>query len=385
MERFTSSRIDALDFIRGVAVLGLLLMNITAMGFLTLDYVPPAKPAASDTLVEMIRLILLDGRFRSLFCLLFGIGLYIQFERFNQRQLDGARVLSRRLNWLLVIGLVHGIFIWPGDILLTYALCGLIVKRHLAQSASELKKKGVIYFSVGMALLVPFVLVSIYTDAPITRNASLFSETLDTLKMGYGYYVIENASLVLLVVLLFPFLMLFYICGVMFIGLGFYKSGELTSGFSSKQVNWLVSITLIALLLDVTGFLLFDEWLYHTSGFIACISGLTMALLFWHWVVTKRISQSNKLIIIAFKRAGRMALTLYVSQSIIGVALLRLVFPEWNTTFSLLDYTLLAVAIGLVQLFMAYAYMSICQQGPLERVWRQLVNAKKCTTSETTD
>ena len=124
-----AERIDAIDALRGVALFGVLAMNLV-MGFRVsiFEQFLTAKSSGSelDRVVETILILGIDLKAFALFSLLFGIGLAIQFERLaaNPRR---AQLMVRRLAVLLAIGLIHLCLIWHGDILTEYALAGLIV------------------------------------------------------------------------------------------------------------------------------------------------------------------------------------------------------------------------------------------------------------------
>jgi len=83
----SNPRLLYLDFLRGIAVLGLLTMNISTMGLFSPETVMSAE-LISDKWIRALQALLLDGRFRSIFCLLFGIGLYLQFTRYQQLNLQ---------------------------------------------------------------------------------------------------------------------------------------------------------------------------------------------------------------------------------------------------------------------------------------------------------
>src|SRR5690349_2330725 len=151
-----AERIVALDFIRGIAVLGILFPNIVAHGDAILSYFwPPNLPGgatAADKAVWLFQLVLIDGKFRGLFTLLFGAGMMLFMERARAR--GATRWLqARRLLWLAAFGLVHFFFIWTGDILFLYAVAGLVALTMLNWSARTQLRVGVAWFLVGSLML----------------------------------------------------------------------------------------------------------------------------------------------------------------------------------------------------------------------------------------
>jgi uncharacterized protein len=125
----SAERIDAIDVLRGIALLGVVAMNVvTEFRVSFFDRFLFPKPALSpiDGTVEAILMLFVDLKALALFSLLFGVGLAIQFERLARSE-RRAVLLVRRLAALLAFGLIHLCLIWNGDILTQYALAGFIV------------------------------------------------------------------------------------------------------------------------------------------------------------------------------------------------------------------------------------------------------------------
>ncbi len=124
-----TSRIAALDLIRGVAVLGILALNI--LGFAaapSANYSPdlPAPGSMADHIAYLATLVLFEGKMRALFSILFGASLLLFIERADMQGRDGESLQLRRLGWLALLGLAHFFLIWWGDILFLYAIIGLL-------------------------------------------------------------------------------------------------------------------------------------------------------------------------------------------------------------------------------------------------------------------
>ena len=125
-----SSRIDAIDVVRGFALLGIFMVNVGMHGDafgLYFDPRPPAGSSATDRFVHYVVKVFCEGKFYPLFSLLFGIGLAIQWQR---ARAAGRRLLGtglRRLAVLSLFGLAHGLLLWYGDILFIYSIAGLLL------------------------------------------------------------------------------------------------------------------------------------------------------------------------------------------------------------------------------------------------------------------
>jgi uncharacterized protein len=124
-----AERIDAIDVLRGIALLGVLAINVVTIFRVSIfERFLPQTPLASpiDRAVDTILMLAVDLKALALFSLLFGAGLAIQFERLAKSE-RRTSLLLRRLAVLLAFGLIHLCLIWNGDILTEYALAGLII------------------------------------------------------------------------------------------------------------------------------------------------------------------------------------------------------------------------------------------------------------------
>src|SRR5262249_23277418 len=124
-----TDRIDSIDALRGVALLGVLAINVVTEFRVSIfeQFFPAREPALLiDRVVERVLMLAVDLKAFALFSLLFGLGLAIQFEHLATSP-RRTSLLCRRLIVLLVFGLIHLCLIWNGDILTEYALAGLIV------------------------------------------------------------------------------------------------------------------------------------------------------------------------------------------------------------------------------------------------------------------
>jgi uncharacterized protein len=124
------NRIASLDIVRGIAVMGILAMNIVAFAMPFQAYMNPTAyglESGADIASWVFSFIFVDGKMRGLFSFLFGASTLLVIERAERSGASPARVHYARMFWLLVFGLIHFYFIWFGDILAGYALVGLIL------------------------------------------------------------------------------------------------------------------------------------------------------------------------------------------------------------------------------------------------------------------
>ncbi|HEY2751424.1 DUF418 domain-containing protein [Phenylobacterium sp.] len=120
----------SIDAVRGFAVLGILLMNIVGMGLPAFAYLDPTYAGGStgaDLWTWAINNVLTDGKMRALFTMLFGASAVLIAERAEGGHPGPLQTHYRRMLWLFVFGMLHAYFLWWGDILVTYALAGLVI------------------------------------------------------------------------------------------------------------------------------------------------------------------------------------------------------------------------------------------------------------------
>lgn len=165
----STERAPVLDALRGLALFGILVANLHAMAQWGAEGAPdPASlaTAATDRAADFLHVMLVEGKFYSLFSLLFGIGFAVQLERAAARG-EGVGRYVRRLLWLLAIGLVHLFAVYTGDILTLYALVGLLLvplrrlpDRALLATAAVLLLVPVttyaLYWLAGIGVAAPF-------------------------------------------------------------------------------------------------------------------------------------------------------------------------------------------------------------------------------------
>lgn len=138
MTKTITDRIAALDIVRGVAVMGILAMNIAGFALIFPAYFNPlatGEATAIDRGVYLFNYILFDGKMRGLFSLLFGASMLLVVERAAAKGENPARVHYARMVALLVFGLLHLWLVWWGDILAHYAIVGMVAYLVVHQPA----------------------------------------------------------------------------------------------------------------------------------------------------------------------------------------------------------------------------------------------------------
>ena len=137
----TEQRIGALHVLRGVGVLGILLLNIQSFAMPSAAYLNPSvygDRTGANGVVWHATHLFGDQKFMAIFALLFGAGIVLMTSRAEARTGRSAALHYRRMGWLIVFGLLHAYLLWYGDILYTYGVCGLAVYLVRRRPAGQL-------------------------------------------------------------------------------------------------------------------------------------------------------------------------------------------------------------------------------------------------------
>ena len=145
-----AERITAIDTVRGFALLGILLMNIVAMGMYGAAYDNPTVAGGAtgaNLAVWAVLHVLAEGKMRCLFSLVFGASIILLTARLEKRG-DAADIYYRRNSWLILFGIAHAYLLWAGDILYPYALCALVLFPFRKMTAKALLITGSIVLAL---------------------------------------------------------------------------------------------------------------------------------------------------------------------------------------------------------------------------------------------
>lgn len=366
-------RLQQLDQIRGLAVLALILINIYAFA-LPPDYshslrLPGITAGSLDIWLYNLQTLFIKGRFITLFSVLFGVSLLLIVEKY------GTDYLRRRLYWLVLLGALHGWFLWFGDILLWYALTGLwILKRnYFTLDSAQLWRKAIRFFLIGLILplmLSILILLDSSGIAPDLADTETFAQQIALWTGPYWPQVVANLTHSLLVALLFAFSALWHTAALMLLGMALYKSQWFNTGYNMGMTFKLFFGSLL-LSLSIVWLDQATDYLFSLNSILpwAYLAEVMMALAFASWLIQQRASQWPQRWLAP---CGKLALTLYISQTVLMVLLFRVLRPEWFATLDRLQLTTIALLMLLLQLGFSQLYLRYYQQGPLEWCWRRL-------------
>lgn len=371
-------RIATLDCVRGIAILGILLLNISAFGLPKAAYLNPAylgMPSTRDVWTWALLDLFAQVKFLAMFALLFGAGLQLLLRR-------GKVWIRARLSWLVLIGLGHAIFLWDGDILLAYGLIGLVCWRMIrdAQNTFTLLKTGAVLYLIGVAVLLLLGFISHGEPGSFWQPsvAELQYEKFWKLQGGPEAWR-SRLDLLSSSLIAIGAQYGWQLAGLMLFGAGMMRSGWLRNSYSPayyrRQAAWLIPLSL---LIQLPGVLLqwHLNWDYRWSGFLLQVprelgSPLQaigyLALVYGFWPTLSRLRISHWL-----TQVGRMALSNYLLQTLICSTL----FFHFGLYQQLDRLQLLAVVplVWLANLLFSTLWLRYFAQGPMEWLWRKLTS-----------
>ncbi len=412
------SRINSLDVIRGIALLGILLMNINGMG-LPFAYSDPTIAGGADGLnlqVWIVNNMLFEGTMRGLFTLLFGAGVILLTSRLEKSGagISTADIYFRRILWLLVFGLINAwILLWHGDILYPYAIFALMLFPFRHTSVKKLLIAGCVLIGIGVAWDI-----SEYRDnlslqkegleiAEMKKQVGELSEeqegtlsewekfekkhtpeevkeVIENMQKGYFAVVEEKSGLVQFMQSRLVYrLWTWDILSCMLIGMAFFKlrifHGERTNRFYTLLILVGYAVGLAINFME-TKMVLSDNFAaltllkadqtYQIGRLFTTIGHVGLFMLFIKSGALRWLQKS-------LAAVGTMALTNYLMHSVIT----SIIFYGFGFSLygRLQRYELyyIVFSIWIFQLIVSPIWLRHFQYGPVEWVWRSLTYQKK--------
>lgn len=400
-----TARIDTLDFIRGLAVMGILAANIVAFGQPFEAYMYPTAfkvdPADPGGWMWIAQYILIDGKMRGLFTLLFGAGMYLFMEKARAR--GATRTLQAwRLLILMAFGMIHFFFIWPGDILFYYAAFGLVVLPCLKWGVKTQLWVGLTGYMTGVLFYaVTMTMPWLIADTPFGQStpelATERAEVIAGIDEALAHGEVSSAAITsgdypalvahrLTEQWSEPFLNLVFFAfetiPLMLIGVALYRLGFFNGGFDrAKMLRWgwigLVAGALvhlaIGLVIQAGGFSFF--------GTLAAFIGWSPLPRLWMVLGMAALMVAYAPLVSGWlgervRAAGRAAFTNYLGTSIV----MMFVFHGWALgLFGALNRPQLYLVVVLTWMLMlawSKPWLDRFRYGPLEWLWRSLTYRK---------
>jgi uncharacterized protein len=415
-----TQRVKLIDALRGVALLGILLMNIP--GFAMANYFSESfrsDPTNVNFWVSAVITVLFEGKMRALFGMIFGAGVLLFVMNKEQAGRSATGLFYRRMFWLAVFGLIHAhLILWIGDILYLYAFCGMLVY--------PLRKIKPIYLVMAVPLVAAFDFTAgtlfyqhirakriayVEASAAAARNEPLteaqqdalkqwrdIEQTLipnredakeNTVKMKSDYFVVGShlRPLALKMQTIFMPILIWDSLALMLLGVALYQWGFL-SGQWSNRAYCLVMVIGYGIGLPLVIYSFYHHYL-HNPNIEASLARMEAVPIEWVNLIYpfQRIllvlAHVAALILLyksgfaqglfrCLQAVGQMAFTNYIMQSVICTLFF---FGYGLNYYAELEYYqiyFVVLAIWVVQLIVSPLWLRFFLFGPLEWMWRSL-------------
>jgi uncharacterized protein len=391
-----------MDVLRGFAILGIFIANLN---FLSLYSDKPTTPGPFllddwDHKMSFIHHLFIEGKFYSIFSLLFGWGIALQVKRGIAKGIDPIPAIKRRLLFMLLLGAIH-LLIWNGDIVFFYALLGFILLPLRNYADKTLLLTGIIlilspilFYGLKMTWPILNYPSQLLFEAGIKMEDSLLqlkSEADYMNMMQHGNWFDQLKAN--LAGIFFRYRYLFFVSripkvlGMFLIGYVLGRSDFYTNINQNKKLVYRIIVVGIVIGLPANYLLanymsnhmgdyfqLKEKGLYHTIAYAVGVVPLAMCyvglfMLSFQSVVGKKI-------MLYLAPVGKMAFTNYVMQSLIGNFVFLGAGLGYMGQVGPVYYTLFGIAVFVVQILLSTAWLRYFNYGPVEWLWRSATYKK---------
>ena len=399
MTTTNSSRIQIIDQIRGIALLGILIFNIqtyTFFAFLRPEQVYNLGLDQPETYgpIQFLIHLLVKGQFYTIYSFLFGLGFFLMWQKNNNMGLNANKLFKRRLWSLLLIALIHAFVFWFGDVLHKYALLGFSLIYFNKKPVNYLIKwvVGLLLFMIFIQLVLAFCLS--VTSQSIEANNRQFDkvimQVLDTWKNGT---ILEVMSLQKLgvamtwVKTISGGLIGFIHFEIMFLlGLIAGKANVFLriQELRAKLMKWALILFPFALVLkaisclDILQIQLLPNqptWEIFIRNTCEGIGTLLLAIVYLVLLTTILSSRTTQLQT-WIGNTGRLGLTNYLAQTLICILLFYGYGLGLGGKLTLLQSSVMAVLIYVFQIIYSNIWLKYYSIGPMEKLWRRMTYGK---------
>ena len=391
-------RLISLDAIRGLALLGILVMNIQAFSMIFSAYENPyvyGDMTGINYWVRWISEVFADQKFMTIFSMLFGASLMLMAEKAEAKGVGPKGLHYRRMFWLALFGAAHAFLIWAGDILLFYAVSGCFAILFFRWKARNLITTGIILVTLfaGLMLMIG-VSIEFMPQEDVAEIYEFWSpseqkiaEDLAGNRAGWAGQWDTRVTLYLKIAEGLPFL-IFRLLGAMLIGMGLYKAALLDA---SRSKRFYLIHTVIALAIGYAltmfgltqieahefeaGYSMFIGSMYSYFGSFIIAWGYICLL---QWFASGANSQDTQSVVVKYLApVGQMALSNYMFQSIVcGTIFFGWGFGLYGSV-ERIGQIGVVVAVWAAQIALSQWWLQRYRFGPLEWLWRSLTYWKK--------
>jgi uncharacterized protein len=382
--------------LRGFAVLGILIMNIQSFSMIGAAYLNPYAYGdlnGANYGVWILSHLLADSKFMTVFSLLFGAGVVLMASRREAAGKATAGIHYRRMFWLIVFGLLHGLFLWYGDILYAYGVCGLLVYLFRRRSPKFLLVTGflvaavasmlALFFQVTMPYWPPEAVESVETEWWMPPPETVQNE-LDAYRGGWSaQQVVRAPTAIFMQTNHFLTEYMWRAGGLMLIGMALFKLGVFSAQRSRSFYLRMTSLGFgLGLPIVVYGVLYCNDsgWDVRSAFFGGNQFNYWGSLLFAAgWIgLVMLVCQTGSLRPLTRRLAavGQMALSCYLLQTIICTTIFYGHGLGLYGSVERVGQVLIMLAVWAFLLLFCPFWMKRLRFGPFEWLWRSLTYMK---------
>ena len=398
-----SDRIETIDIVRGVAVMGILLMNIVAFGLPSYAYIDPTyygSNGPADWTAWTINYAISDGKFRALFTMLFGASMVLIAERAD-RDPDGpgaAMTHYRRMLWLLVIGMIHAWGFWFGDILVQYAIGGI-----LGFLFWRWRPRALWLFFAAMIALQAASSVGHYTTLAPVRAAALApsastqavakwaklrtaevpakTEAADEINGYRGNLASVFATRAdttfffqtILIPITMPEIFAFMALGILFFRNGFLTGQwQLQSYAATMAIGYLFAVPATAMLADMVRTANFDPAIQALTDAASLAMRPLIAMAHAAAIILLVKSGRASWFTVRLQAVGQMALSNYLGTTLLATTFFYGYGFGWFGYLGRAELYVIVAFIWAIMLWWSKPWLGHFRYGPFEWLWRSL-------------
>jgi uncharacterized protein len=391
----SSERHVILDVLRGIALFGICLANFGEFSlytFLPAEATAAMPTAAADRTARFLQYLLVDGKFYTLFSVLFGIGFSLILSNAARRGADGMRLFYRRMTGLLLIGLCHLLLLWAGDILMLYAVAGMFLPLFWKASDRRLLTWTVVLLLVPILIDGCVDLFRLHLSAPAVAATQYFHRQAGITDANFPVWLAEKQHYreVLQFNLAGAFIRLqefidghriFKVFALFLLGL--YIGRRQLYARLDEHKRLLKQVARYGALVGLPTSLLYawEATHAHPLGLAAhsaiyAVSVVPLSLAYAAAVCLCYMKARRAKLFTLLAAPGRMALTNYLMQSVFGIILFYGIGWQWGARTGYVCVELIAVGVFLLQAAYSNGWLRLFRYGPLEWAWRMITYGK---------
>ncbi|MDW7615873.1 DUF418 domain-containing protein [Peribacillus simplex] len=378
-----SKRIVSIDILRGLAILGIFLVNMPSFHS-PLLYIDGAERWSEgwDGILYRFSDVAAQASFYPLFAFLFGFGAVILAIKSEERGISYPILFTKRLGFLLVLGCIHAFFIWHGDILINYAVFGFAFMFFYKMKGRNLILLGSVCYVLPFAILGSLFLIMGIFDREgmeMTTDSAMMKQSLKVYQSGtfteimtqraLDWYMVNNPfNAIILFLSIFPFFL---------IGAGVAKQGFLQN--INQYKRQLKAILIVSLLLGLSIKILPYVTVYHFGTiFVQDYFGGPLLTIFYITAIALLAEQAgDSHLFRPLSYIGRMSMSNYLFQSIVCTAIFYSYGLGLYGTVSYTTGFVFLLALFCLQMLLSLLWMSLYKYGPVEYLWRFVTYGKK--------